>query len=212
LYRQTARFEQARDDFLKAIECDPNNAEAYCQLGFMLGKEPHLQRALELQPTNPVFHVQLARFYEENARPKEAAAEFRKGAELFPPGSTEAYEYLARAFQVAGDLRGAKENWEKCLSIPSEDFTRADAYASLGYIYVVLGEYDQAVEAFTKALDSPRSDGGTLRFIHKCRGEIYFVQNKPAAALSDYNRAIELQQWKLGLTHLYSRRVRPTLI
>jgi tetratricopeptide (TPR) repeat protein len=206
LHKHTGKGKLARDDYLKAIECDPNNAEAYCALGYMLGKESYLQRALELQPTNPVFHVNLARFYRENARPKEAAAEFRKAAELFPPGSTEAYLYLARAFEVVDDFRGAKENYEKCLSIPSEDFTRADAYWSLGYIHVVLGEYDQAVAAYTKALDSPRSDGGTLMSIHKWRGEIYFLQNKPAAALSDFNRAIELQPWKPGLCYLYTRR------
>jgi serine/threonine protein kinase/Tfp pilus assembly protein PilF len=206
LYKHTGRGQQARDDYQKAIECDPDNAEAHCALGFMLGKEPYLRRALELQPTNPEFHVYLARFYEETTRPKEAAAEFTKAAELYPPGSTLAYLYFARAFLVVGAFRAARENYEKCVSIPSEDFTHADAHFWLAYIHIVLGEYDQAVAAFTKALDSPRSDSGTLQAIHKKRGEIYAFQNKHAAALSDFNRAIELQTWKLGLCYLHARR------
>jgi tetratricopeptide (TPR) repeat protein len=211
LYKHTGRPKQALDDYQKAIECDPNNAEAHCSLGFMCGKEPYLQRALELQPTNPEFHVYLARFYQESTRPKEAAAEFRKAAELFPPGSTRAYLYLARAFLIVGDLRAARENYEKCVSIPSEDFTSADAYWWLGYIHTVLGEYDQAVAAFTKALDCPRSDGGTLGAIYKFRGEIYALQNKHAAALSDFNRAIELQTWQRSLVWLHARRVKAHL-
>jgi serine/threonine protein kinase/Tfp pilus assembly protein PilF len=211
LYKHTARPQQASDDYHRAIECDPNNAEAHCALGFMMGQEPHLRRALELQPTNPVFHVYLARFYEGRTRPKEAAAEFRRAAELFPPGSTRAYRYLARAFQIVGDLRAARENYEKCVSIPSEDYTRADAYLELGHIRVVLGEYDQAVAAFTRALDSPRSDGATLSDIHLMRGEIYALQNKLAAALSDFNRAIELRTWPRGLVSRHVRRAKAHL-
>jgi tetratricopeptide (TPR) repeat protein len=177
----------------------------------MMGQEPYLRRALELQPTNPEFHVGLARFYEARTRPEEAAAEFRKAAELFPPGSTTAYLYLAQAFLVVGDLRAARENYEKCVSIPSEDYTHADAYLYLGHIHNLLGEYDQAVAAFTKALDSPRSDSSTLDVIHRMRGEIYALQNKHAAALSDFNRAIELQTWQGQLVWLHARRAKAHL-
>jgi tetratricopeptide (TPR) repeat protein len=94
------------------------------------------------------------------------------------------------------------------VSIPSEDYTHAAAYWYLGYIHTVLGEYDQAVAAFTKALNSPRSDSGTLVAIHRERGEIYALQNKHASALSDFNRAIELQTWQRSLLWLHARRVK----
>src|SRR5262249_12882392 len=38
LYRRMGKAEQARDDYQKAIECDPHNAEALGELGNMLGK------------------------------------------------------------------------------------------------------------------------------------------------------------------------------
>jgi tetratricopeptide (TPR) repeat protein len=208
LYRRTGRPTQAGDDYRKAIECDPKNAEAHCSLGLMTGQESHLRRALELQPTNPKFHVYLARVYEGSERPKEAAAEFKKAAELFPPGSTTAYLFLAHAFRAVDDLRAARENYEKCVSIPSEDPTHAEAYSYLGHIHAVLGEYDQAVAAWTKALDSPRVSGGTLNAILRQRGEIYALLNEHAAALKDLTRAIELQTWQRSLVNMHARRVK----
>jgi serine/threonine protein kinase/predicted negative regulator of RcsB-dependent stress response len=127
LYQSMGKAEQACADYKKAIECDPENAEAFGQLGRILGtmlKEgrerdetvlPYLQRALELQPTKPLSYLRFGWFYEMwgPRRPKEAAAAYRKAAELAPPGSAEAYIYLAKAASAVGDYRAVRENLEK---------------------------------------------------------------------------------------------------
>jgi serine/threonine protein kinase/Tfp pilus assembly protein PilF len=216
LYERMGKAEQARDDYQKAIECDPENAEAIGTLGQLLLRDfgrqlqgdrneialPYLRRALELQPTNPRSYLRFVQYYKNKERPNDAAAAYRKAAELVPPGSAEAYCYLADACLVVGDSQGAKENFVKVLAI---DPSNAVANLRLGQIHSGLGEHEQALAAFTKALESPRVPSWALVQIYQGRGDIHALQNKHAAVLSDINRAIELYayQW-----HLYKRRGR----
>jgi serine/threonine protein kinase/Tfp pilus assembly protein PilF len=216
LYERMGKAKPARDDYQKAIECDPDNAEALGALGGLfagdLGHQlqgnkdeivlPLLRRALELQPTNPKFYYALAGHYFLSGRPKEEAAAWRKAAELFPPGSAEAYYYLGESALAAGDHRAARENFEKCLSIAP---LKSEAHRGLGKAHVALGEYDRAVAAYTKALECPQMSSYLLSDIHHERGDIYVRQKNYAAALSDFQRAIEVQpfQW-----YLYRQRAK----
>jgi serine/threonine protein kinase/lipoprotein NlpI len=201
LYRRIGKVEQARDDYRKAIACDPDNAEALGELGIYLTNEgkkdeivlPYLQRAQELSPTSRRSYLWLPWFYEARKRPQDEAAAYRHAAERFPPGSAEAYLYLAQACRVVGDYRDAKENFAKCLSLPpSEYYTHCDAHYSLGRVHSALGEYDQAVAAFNKALDSPRIDADALLEIYNFRAHVYIWQKNYEAAVSDCTKAIEL--------------------
>jgi tetratricopeptide (TPR) repeat protein len=226
LYWTMEKWEQARDDFQKALACDPDNAEVLAALGALLGEMqvfggrfgamgekgeivlPYLRRAMELQPTNPMSYVWLASSYEKLGRRKEVAAAQRKAAELFPPGSAEAHLYLGQACQTVGDPRTAREHFEKCLSIaPSEYYTHSEAHIGLGQVHSTLGEYDQALAAFNKALDTSRISSESLFHIYDGRGHIYILQKNYASALSDFNRALELRRsaWFIykqrGLAH-----------
>jgi tetratricopeptide (TPR) repeat protein len=212
VYYRMRRFEQARADFEKAIECDPENAGAHGALGNLLSNmlggdpvslekiaHPHLRRALELEPTNPGFYFCLAWYYYRTGRPKEEAAAYRKAAEISPPGSAQAYSFLAKAALADGDLRAAKEHFEQCLSIAPSD---AEAHSDLGHIHLALGEYDRALAAYNKALESPQVASAMVATIYLGRGDVYIQQEKYAAALSDFSRTIELMpEW-----HHYKRR------
>jgi tetratricopeptide (TPR) repeat protein len=214
LYERMGKAEPARDDYQKAIECDPDNAEALRALGHQLFGDlrhllqgnrdeivlPFLRRAPELQPTNPKFHNEFAWYYMLTGRPKEAVAPFRKAAELVPPGSAEAYSYLAYAALAAGDHRAASENYEKVISIASLD---PDAHVGLGQAHRALGEYDRALAAFTKALECPQIPSWRRTDIHYDRGNLYIDQKYYEAALHDFTRAIELQPFQ---GYLYKRR------
>jgi tetratricopeptide (TPR) repeat protein len=224
LYERMGKAEQARDDYQKAIECDPDNAEALIALGWLFAGNlgyllqgnrpavwirpkdeivlPFFRRALELQPTNTRAYWFLASHYWLTGRPKEAAAAFRKAAEVVPPGSAEAYFWLGEAAWVDGDPRAARENYEKCLSITP---LKSEAYRGLGRSHRELREYDQAVAAFTKALQCPQMPSWMRTDSYYDRGEIYLSQKNYAAAVSDFNSALELQpyQW-----YIYPLRAR----
>jgi serine/threonine protein kinase/Tfp pilus assembly protein PilF len=212
LYRRMRKPEQARDDFQKAVEYDLDNAEALGQLGNILSEMeekdeivlPYLRGAMELQPRYWKSYLRLFWHYERTKRrKKELAAARWKIAEFFPPGSAEAYLYLGEACLFDGDPRTAREHFEKCLSIvPSEYHTHSYAYLHLGRIQSALGEYDQALAAYSKALDSPRIDSETLAIIYQDRGDMYLDHKNYAAALSEFNSVIELHPAQ----HLYKRR------
>jgi tetratricopeptide (TPR) repeat protein len=197
VYRRMGDREKARDDYKKAIECDPENADAFCLLGDISRLwDDHetilhcFRRAIELQPTNPGFYGALALYYDRHNRgPKEAAAAYRKVAELLPPGSAGAYIHLAQAYLVVGDHRAERENFEKARSI---DPSNPGAYLGLGRVHDALGEYEQALAALTKALDCPRVSSAWLADIYRHRADIYSLQNKHAAAVSEFSRAIEM--------------------
>jgi tetratricopeptide (TPR) repeat protein len=217
LYRRIGKTEQSRDDYRKAVECDPDNAEALGELGLCLmnlGEKdeivlPYLQRAQELSPTSRRSYLWLTWFYEARGRPEDEAAVYRQAAEHYPAGSAEAYLYLAQACRVVSDYRAAKENFAKCLSLtPVEYYTHSDAYRGLGRVHSALGEDDQAVAAFNKALDFPRIDADTLQEIYMFRGNVYIRQKNYAAAVSNYNTAIALgtlsfHYKRRGLAHFY---------
>src|SRR5262249_11831223 len=144
LYWRLWKLEQARDDFQKAVEHDPDNAEALSELGNVLSemgeKEevilPLLTRAVELRPRYWKYYVRLSWPYERRGqrKPKSAAVR-RKLAELFPPGSAEAHYNLGQACRLVEDFRTAREHFEKCLSIaPSEYSSHAEALLNLGRV------------------------------------------------------------------------------
>jgi tetratricopeptide (TPR) repeat protein len=239
LYESMGKAEPARDDYQKAIECDPDNADAFAALGWLFAGDlgyqlqgnrdeivlPLLRRALELQPTNPRAYLLFAWHYAMTGRPKEAAAAYRKAAELAPPGSAEEYYYLGEAAVQDGDHRVARENFEKCLSMDPlkpeahhglgrvqgtlvggyDDMSSpfAMAHRGLGRLHGTLGENDQAVAAFTKALKCPQMTSYLLTDLHCDRGRLYARQKNYAAALSDYNRAIEVQPFQ---SYIYAER------
>jgi serine/threonine protein kinase/Tfp pilus assembly protein PilF len=177
VYYRMRQYKQARADLEKAIECDPENARAHGLLGNlltnMLGDPlsmekialPYLRRALELEPTNPGFYFVLAWYYYRTGRPKEEAAAYRKAAELSPPGSAKAYSFLAKAALADGDLRAAKEHFEQWLSMAPSD---AEAHSGLGGVHLAFGEYDRALAAYNKALQSPQVPSATLASIYFC--------------------------------------------
>jgi serine/threonine protein kinase/Flp pilus assembly protein TadD len=203
LYNRMGRYKQARDDLEKAIECNPDNYEAHSVLGSVLGHMleeghekialHHLRRALELQPTAPGSYIGLAHHYRMTGRPKEAAAAWRKAAELAPPGSAEAYRFLAEGCLLVNDYRTARENFEKSLLIAPLD---PEAHFGLGRAHQALGEYDQAVAAFTKALECPQVPSYVLAEVLISRGETHARQEQYAAAISDLSRAIEFHPWR----------------
>jgi tetratricopeptide (TPR) repeat protein len=204
------KLDQARIDYERAIELDPENAEAYDALGRLLlagslgiaGSEAreaalsYARRAVELQPTQPERNAGLGWAFLKAGQTKDAVAAFKKAAQLFGPGTAAAYYHLAEADRWVGAHRSALAHLEKCLALTPSDPWAARymglIYHSVADNHCKLGEDELALAAVEKAAELPGSPSHVRAFSHGMRGDIYMRQKKYAAALSDHSRSIEL--------------------
>jgi TolB-like protein/Tfp pilus assembly protein PilF len=143
----------------RAIELDPNDGEGYTALGTIDtvvlwdwdAAERNLRRGIELNPNSALAEIRYAIYLTVRTRPEEAIAHMRRAVELDPLsffanrylGSTlyfgrhydEALAALARASEIAPDGVSAVQGW-------------------VSYVYEAKGNYDQAVTAELKGMET----------------------------------------------------------
>ena len=141
---------QTRAAFIKALELDPNLAEAYATQGFFLmvhewnwnDAEASFKKAIELNPGYATAHHWYGTLLGIQARYDEAKAEMRRALEINPLS----HNFLADLGQIyyfAHQYDQAKEYCSKALEL-YPDFSFAHGY--LWSIHVQTGEYDEAIE------------------------------------------------------------------
>ena len=104
-YTHKGLIEEAISEFKQALECNPNLAQAYVNLGglYMTAEadpaksiEANL-KALEIDPNLGPAHSNLAFGYLRGGQPEKAIVHGQKALELMP-GSPQAYQLLATAY------------------------------------------------------------------------------------------------------------------
>ncbi|MDQ2922518.1 MAG: winged helix-turn-helix domain-containing protein [Acidobacteriota bacterium] len=134
----------------KALELDPNLAEAHATLGFIntfhewkwREAEDSFKRSIQLNPGYATAHHWYATLLEIEGRNEEAKAQLRRALEIDPLS----YNFLAdlgQAYYFAHEYDQAKDYCRKALDI-YPDFIFAHEY--LSDIYLQTGDYDAAVE------------------------------------------------------------------
>lgn len=139
----------------KALELDPNLAEAYATQGFYLSlhewkwneAEASFRKAIELDPGYSTAHHWYATLLGIQGKYDEAKAEMRQALEINPLS----HNFLADLGQIyyfAHEYDKAKEYCDKALAL-YPDFNYAHRY--LSHIYLETGEYEAAIEEDSKA-------------------------------------------------------------
>ena len=165
----------------KALDLDPNLAEAYATKGFYetvhgwqwQEAEADFKKSLELNPGYATAHQWYATLLEIEGRYDEAKAEMQRALEISPMS----YNFLADLGQIhyfAHEYGKAKEYCQKALE-NYPDFAYAHEY--LRYIYLKTGEYDAAVDEF-----------------HKAHFALYFVANRSATETDVRQKEIAKQK------------------
>jgi len=142
---------QAKAAALKALELDPNLAEAHVSLGRALfydydfaGGEKALKRAIELDPNYATAHQWYSDQLAKSGRNDEAVREITKAIELDPFSmviSRSAPWYLLRAGRFDEALLQNKKSNEL---FPDE----ADFHRFNSFVYASQGKHDQAVDEY----------------------------------------------------------------
>jgi serine/threonine protein kinase/tetratricopeptide (TPR) repeat protein len=164
-------FRKAKTAALKAVELDPFLAEAHYALGYVLaysewdwaGAERSYRRALALQPSNADVHHVLSRLLAARGRLPEAVAEAERSHEL-DPLSLVAHANIGIIAYFGRDYAEAQHRLSATLEIDRQFGT---AIWGLGLVHEQLGQFDQAIADFQKAMEiNGRGTNGLASFAH----------------------------------------------
>jgi len=151
---------RASAEFKKAIEGDPNYAEAHFNLGlsyFRMGKNQlatqHFEKALALEPRRASGpYTQLGEIYLRQGKNDRAAEAFKKAVAMSKDDgrpNSQAYRGLALAYlgqdkpeQAIQTLRGAVD------AFPAD----ASVHAALAEVFVTTGDIDRGLAEYDKRL------------------------------------------------------------
>ncbi len=145
---------KARASARRAVEIDERLAPAHLTMGLVhvAAGEPaeairSLQRALDLEPSSPDVHRELAYAYDAAGRLGDAEATYRHTIQLRADWA--AYKDLGIFYYQHGRLAEALPMFQRVVELTPDNYV---GYANLGGIHVTLGQYDAAVKALERSL------------------------------------------------------------
>jgi tetratricopeptide (TPR) repeat protein len=154
LKADTGAYEQAAADYLRAIELDPKNGDAYRRLGRTYEADNRLdealiayQKAAEVQPDYFKPYQELGAFYARRASYDDAIKAFERMVEL-EPDLSDAHFALASSYRDSG--RFAEAEKELRTSIRLEDTSKAEH--ALAYTLMHEGRDREAIPCYLRAL------------------------------------------------------------
>ena len=182
-YSCLANFEQAENYYTKAIELNPEMAQAYINLSDLYYKAGDLASALgtlqrgsyELRDNLAIAHL-LARVYIEDQRWEDAIDELKRVLDG-EPENYDAYYDLGHVYFELGDYEGAISNFETVLTYQENNEL---LYYALAQAYEANNEINKAISNYLKAIAV--NDKFTLAY--KKVGVLFLARN-------DYEDAIE---------------------
>lgn len=155
-------FPQARAAAQKALEIDPNLADAHTVLGWVgfsyewdwIAAETELKRAIEIAPNNADAHRAYAHLLSNTGRHDEAVAEGRRARELDPLSLiTNALE--GQFLFYAGRNGEAIDRFKETFELDPNFWV---AHNALARVYIRQGRFEEAIAALNKAIEF---SGGT---------------------------------------------------
>ena len=197
------KLESARKDFEFALERDPNYAPALAGLAWVDGQyyrnissdpallqnaEKFAERARAIDPDLSAAHDALGFVAASRYDYRKGADEFREATRLDPLDGL-AFDYLswALAYQQPPDAAGAEKASKEGLRL---GFETSASYYHFGRALMLLGRYDEAIEAMGRAQKlSPRS--GTPSF---GLAQIYLAKGDYDKALAAFMQQPEIQR------------------
>lgn len=182
-YASIANEEKAEDNFLKAIELNPQLVHAYINLADIYYRNKEYGKGIGLlttganvMPDNMVMAHFLARFYMDDCRLDLAIDELEKVLE-HQPENYDAYYDLGKVHYELGNYDCAIENFENILEFKDDN---PYIYFSLAQAYEMNNEIDKAISNYLKTI---AHDSG-FRQAYKKVGILFLARG-------DYDDAIE---------------------
>ena len=155
-YAELKQYENAIEDFNKAIEVNPKFAEAYNNRGPAYAELKQYgraiedyNRAIELNPKFAKAYNNRGIAYAKLKQHERVIEDFNKAIDINPKFA-EAYNNRGLAYAELEQYGRAIEDFNKAIDINPED---AKAYYNRGADYYTLKQYENAIEDYNKAID-----------------------------------------------------------
>jgi len=192
-HHQARRFSEAEANYIEILRRDPQHSDALNLLGTTLAQSHRpeqavefIRRAIQLQPSQVHYHVNLGVILQDLGRYDQAKASYEraiKSDKLFP----ESYYNLAKLFKQMELPEAALLTYEQLLSI---DPKRTDALVNMGNILFDNGQLDQAIKCFRKAADiNPKAGRKNNRALINL-ANTYRRQGEDEKAIAAYDQVL----------------------
>jgi tetratricopeptide (TPR) repeat protein/TolB-like protein len=196
LYKGTGGYREAVQEFERAVEAEPANAdafrelaEAYDSLGNPDLAEATYRRAIELRPHYWAGYNWLGAFYYGRAQYAKAAEMFEQVTAL-APDNPRGLSNLGVCYVEQGRYRDAIAVLERSIAVRPA----ASPYTNLGNAYFYLHRYEDATRAYEQATRFDQPDA--VRWRNLADGYYWTPGARPQAAAA-YQRAIAIATTKL---------------
>ncbi len=191
ILKDIGKLQEAELSTRKAIELNPNFAEAHSNLGLVLKDLSKLQeaelstrKAIEIKPNYAIAHYNLGNILSDLGKLKEAELSIRKSIEL-NPDLAEAHSNLGSILNDLSKPKEAELSIRKSIELNPD---LAEAHSNLGLVLKDLSKLQEAELSTRKAIEL----NPDLTEAHFNLGSIFYSLDRFEEAELSTRRAIEL--------------------
>lgn len=200
---QMGKDDEALNLILKAVQIAPaadrykNLADLYLKKGMKAEAVECYQKALKLDPYDPLLLYKIGLIFLQENLPNEAIQSLKIAFELMPDNHEINYVY-AIALHNSNDLDKAMIHYQKAID---SDFNRGQAYLGIGQIYYYKKEFDKALEFYNRAEELNPNDMSIYNSIGNC----YYDLANYSESVKNYHKAFEIDPNDMSLQYNYGR-------
>jgi tetratricopeptide (TPR) repeat protein len=184
------KFNEAVEDYSKAISMDPSYSRAYWSRGSVFGNMGQLDKAMAdldkaiaLEPYASAYYTR-GTVFEKRGETEKAIGDYERAIAL-KPSYAAAHFNLGILYGRVGALDKAIYCFDKAIDIsPNHSL----AYGNRGLAYSLIGRYDEAVKDFDRAIELNKGYAEA----YGNRGNVYLKISQKEFAVRDFQKACEL--------------------